>query len=247
MTERRSTAFPAMALAMLLTAAAWTGSAPGAEPEWAVPGRVLEKGTRRPVAAAEVHAVEDEERTAFTDHRGEFRLALPGPGRFRAAAALGFASSAPAVVTAAAQAPAAEVTLYLSLGEELPEVGVRAARHPDRVAKTSLRGEELARVPGSGGDPVRALHALPGVAAGNDVSGAPAIRGSRPGDNRYYLDFLPVGYLSHLGGVVSVIPGDLVDDFYLFAAAFGPEYGDGIGAVIDVALRAPRPTGWGPS
>ncbi|MBI3775959.1 MAG: hypothetical protein HY273_10480, partial [Gammaproteobacteria bacterium] len=36
------------------------------------------------------------------------------------------------------------------------------------------------------------------------------------------------------------LPINVVDDFNLYAAAFGPEYDDVIGAVIDVALRKPR-------
>jgi len=68
----------------------------------------------------------------------------------------------------------------------------------------------------------------------------PAIRGARPGDNAYYIDDMEVSYLYHMGGLVSVLPADLVQDFNLFASAFSPQYDDVVGAVIDVALRDPR-------
>jgi hypothetical protein len=74
----------------------------------------------------------------------------------------------------------------------------------------------------------------------DDSSSAPAVRGSRPDDNLYYVDFLPVGYLFHMGGLVSTVHSDLVRQFELYSAAFGPEYGDAIGAVLDVTLRNPR-------
>ncbi len=51
---------------------------------------------------------------------------------------------------------------------------------------------------------------------------------------------MPVGYLFHLGGLISVLNADLIGSFNLHAAAFGPEYGDVIGAAIDVTLRNPR-------
>ncbi|HEY0722212.1 MAG TPA: hypothetical protein VGE50_13270, partial [Gammaproteobacteria bacterium] len=48
-----------------------------------------------------------------------------------------------------------------------------------------LDHETLTTMPGGGGDPLRAVQALPGVAVNNDASAAPAIRGSRPEDNSY--------------------------------------------------------------
>lgn len=113
---------------------------------------------------------------------------------------------------------------------------------PDAMpaGKTVLSGRELRSVAGSTNDPMKALQTLPGIAVPDDRSGTPAIRGSRPTDNAYYIDDLPVGYLFHAGGLVSTVHGDLVRQFDLYSAAFGPEYGDVTGAVLDVALRAPR-------
>jgi hypothetical protein len=103
-----------------------------------------------------------------------------------------------------------------------------------------MSGDELRSVPGTAGDTMKALQALPGVAVADDSSAAPAVRGSRPNDNLYYVDFLPVGYLFHMGGLVSTLNSDLVQQFELYSAAFGAEYGDAIGAVLDVSLRPPR-------
>ena len=65
------------------------------------------------------------------------------------------------------------------------------------------------------------------------------MRGSGPGDNAYYVDGLPIARLFHYGSI-SVFNADLIEDFNLYSAAFGPHYGDVTGAVIDVALREPR-------
>jgi outer membrane receptor for ferrienterochelin and colicin len=120
------------------------------------------------------------------------------------------------------------------------KIEITGARFRDAPGRASLSGAELARVPGSGGDPMRALQALPGVASVDDSSSEPAVRGARPGDNAYYVDFLPVGYLFHLGGFTSVLNPALIRRFSLSSAAWGPEYGNVVGAVFDIELRNPR-------
>ena len=122
----------------------------------------------------------------------------------------------------------------------LPPVEITSRRPASPAGRSVLTGDELRSVPGTGGDTMKALQSLPGVAVADDSSSAPAVRGSRPNDNAYYIDFLPVGYLFHVGGLVSVVHSDLVSQFELYSAAFGPEYSDAIGAVLDVTLRPPR-------
>ncbi len=138
------------------------------------------------------------------------------------------AQQAPAVVPAPAAASAPE------------RVEVTGSRFREQAGRTSLSGDELARVPGSAGDPMRAIQSLPGVAIVNDDSSEPAVRGSRPSDNTYVVDFLPVGYLFHLGGFSSVFNPSLIRRFSMASAAWSPEYGNVVGAVFDVNLRNPR-------
>ncbi|MBA4382694.1 MAG: hypothetical protein C0406_09030, partial [Sideroxydans sp.] len=121
--------------------------------------------------------------------------------------------------------------------ESLSEVTVVSERSPDRVSKSVVSAKVLNKVAGSSGDPLKSLQALPGVVAGR--GGEPAVRGSGPGDNAYYVDDLPTGNIFHFGGV-SVFNADLLKDFNLYSAAFAPHYADVTGAIIDVALRDPR-------
>ncbi|MFY7867670.1 TonB-dependent receptor plug domain-containing protein [Roseateles sp.] len=139
----------------------------------------------------------------------------------------------PAAVSAAASNPSAD-----EQPQKLAPVQVSSNRQP--ASKFVLTGEELTRVAGTGGDPVRALQSLPGVVSTSDSNAAPAIRGSRPEDNTYYIDFLPVGYVYHLGGYFSVVHKDLVQQFDLYTGAFGPEFDDVHGGVVDITLRKPR-------
>ena len=124
--------------------------------------------------------------------------------------------------------------------QKIDAVVVQGVRLRERASQSSLSAAELARVPGSGGDPMRAIQVLPGVAQVDDGSAEPAVRGARPQDNLYYVDFLPVGYLFHLGGITSVLNADLIRRFDMYSAAWSPEYGDALGAIFDVSLRRPR-------
>ena len=145
---------------------------------------------------------------------------------------------APAASAPAASAPAADTTPTPT--HKLPRVEITTRSTRVVNSRSLMTGDELRSVPGTAGDTMKALQALPGVAVADDSSAAPAVRGSRPDDNLYYVDFLPVGYLFHMGGLVSTVHSNLVRQFELYSAAFGPEYGDAIGAVLDVNLRNPR-------
>jgi hypothetical protein len=203
-----------------------------------ITGTVLEKGSKRALADVQVVVREDERLSSITDEKGHFTLVLPGKGLYTFTALM-IGAETPTSITIQINdnTPPPAPTIYLSPTAVLSEVIVSAARSPDRVSKTVITGAELRRIPGSGGDPLKSLQALPGVVASN--GGAPAVRGSGPGDNLYYVDGLAIGKIFHFGGV-SVFNGDLIRDFNLYSAAFAPRYGDATGAVLDVALRDPR-------
>jgi hypothetical protein len=206
-----------------------------------ISGAVLEKGSNRAIADAVVFLADDDRVSTSSDEAGRFDLDVAGPGAYKlGVVAVGYLRPEPIEVVVPADADSAEVTLYLDAVDASPDIIVYRERSPSRVSKTVITGETLRTIPGSGSDPLKGLQAFPGVVTGNDASSEPAIRGSRPEDNLYYVDDQPVGYMFHLGGIVSVFNGDLVDNFNLYAAAFGPEYGNATGAVIDVALRNPR-------
>ncbi len=229
-----------------MSRAAWVGSvllalltpALAQEPTLAITGTVVERGSRRALEGVTVTATQLEGVFAITDELGVFSLPVPDEKRYTlVAAALGLKKSAPVEAGSSGDSP---VVLQMEPGITIPEIVVRAERNPENLSKTILAGEELRLVAGARGDPILALTALPGVSFSE---GAPAIRGSRPEDNIYIVDFLPVGYLFHMGGLVSTINGDLVEDFHLYKSAFGPELyvaDDVTGSAIDVTLRQPR-------
>ncbi len=219
---------------LYLIASVWGAAAEAAD--WTINGVVLEKGTRRPLQGVIV-AVKEQALSTVSDVQGRFQLSLPAAGDYRLIATnSGVAAELAVQLVEGAALPSP--TFYLLPPKSLSEVVVLAERSPDQVSKSAISGKTLRHLAGSSGDPLRALQTLPGVATVNGSS-APAVRGSGPGDNAYYVDGLRVGKLFHYGSI-SVFNADLIEDFNLYSAAFGPHYADVTGAVIDVALREPR-------
>lgn len=203
-----------------------------------IQGTVLERGSGKPLEGITVTARQQAGVFAVTNESGAFSLTVVEAGIYTlTAAALGFKKSIPAEVDTSVDKT---VILYLEPGVTIPDFVIRAERNSDHLSKTIIDGDELRMIAGSRGDPLLAMTAMPGISTD---SGEPAIRGSRPGDNVYIVDFLPVGHLFHMGGIISTINGDLVEDFNLYKSAFGPELyveDDVIGSAIDVYLREPR-------
>ena len=120
--------------------------------------------------------------------------------------------------------------------EQIVVVGLPARDHG--VSGIHMDAETLAGIPGAHDDPLSALPTLPGVAVNNDFEGGAAVRGSRPVDNTYRVDFLDVGYLFHFG-TGSVVDGELVDGFTFHAAGYGARFQNVIGGVVDAQTRDP--------
>ncbi len=206
--------------------------------ESTISGAVLEMGSRNPVQGAVVSAL-GTSATATSDAQGRYTLVVSGNADYTLTAAKPdeYYSGSLSLQLTDGQALPAQV-FYLQPLVRLSEVLVVSERSPERISKTVISGKQLNKIAGNSGDPLTGLQALPGVVSGNNGS-APAVRGSGPGDNAYYVDSLPVGKIFHVTGT-SVFNADLISDFNLYSAAFAPHYTDITGAVLDVALRNPR-------
>ncbi len=110
----------------------------------------------------------------------------------------------------------------------------------EKVSKISLSKEELITAPGSGGDPLKVLSSLPGIVETSGSSAKIYMRGSEQTDNNVFVNRSPISYLYHMGGYHSTINPALIEDINVFLGGFPVEYGDALGGVIDVKLRAPR-------
>jgi TonB family protein len=124
--------------------------------------------------------------------------------------------------------------------EEVEEVTVRGKRPPREVSKHSLEQRELNRIPGTGGDALRAIQNMPGVARPPAIAGLLIVRGAAPQETGTYVDgtFVPIIY--HFGGLSSVIPTEMLEKLDFYPGNFSSYFGRHSGGVIDVGVKDPR-------
>ncbi len=132
-----------------------------------------------------------------------------------------------------------EVIYRLELEAAMYETVVRGRRPPREVTRREITRREITRIPGTGGDALRSVQNLPGMARAPGISGALIVRGSSPGDSRFFFDQHPVPLLYHFGGLTSVINSDLLERIDFFPGNYSVRYGGATGGIVEVTPRAP--------
>jgi TonB-dependent Receptor Plug Domain len=104
---------------------------------------------------------------------------------------------------------------------------------------TTLRAGEVRQIPGTFGDPLRALEIQPGVVPlGN---GLPYffVRGAPPSATGYFIDGIRVPLLYHVGFGPSVLPAPLLEHVDYYAGGYPASYGRLVGGVVAGTTRDP--------
>lgn len=116
------------------------------------------------------------------------------------------------------------------------EVVVEARRDDPVVSQQKLDRERVLKTPGTFEDPVRLVQSLPGVTMTPEYgpsAGDIAVRGSAPGENRFYLDGIELPYLYHFNDYASVFHTRLLDELTLYPSTYNSTWGDTTGAIVD--------------
>ena len=206
-----------------------------------IEGTVYNSSTKEPLAGAEVLVVQTDTRQK-TDENGKFVFNAIPAGTYTLITTVPDTelSQRTSVVIAAGETLTPEIFLETAQ-YRLEEVEVIEERAPKTVSTKSIQSEEFTRLPGTAGDALRALPAIPGIGVANDFSGALYIRGGSDEDNLYYFDRVPVGYPYHFGGLVSSLSSEIIDRIVVYAGGYGTEYGVDSQAVIDIYSQDSSP------
>ncbi|MBN2340484.1 MAG: TonB family protein [Deltaproteobacteria bacterium] len=135
-----------------------------------------------------------------------------------------------------------DVTYRLETINAEYEVVVRAKREkPAReVTRRTVSREVITQIPGTGGDALRAVQNLPGMALANFMGGELVIRGSSHADSGFFFDSLRSPLLYHFGGLTSIVNSDLIESIDYYPGNFSVRYGRATGGAIDVNTKTPN-------
>ncbi len=106
-----------------------------------------------------------------------------------------------------------------------------------QVITTEIPAEQARKVPGTQGDVLKVVEALPGVGRPPAGTGQLVVWGSSPEDTRVYVDGVRIPLLYHFGGYRSVISSDFVKSVDLAPGGYGAEYGRGLGGLVTIQLQ----------
>jgi TonB family protein len=120
------------------------------------------------------------------------------------------------------------------------EIVVYGKTEKREVAQRTLTLNEVRRIPGLGGDAVKVIMALPGVARSAFNLGTPVIRGAGGGSSRFFLDGVKLPNLFHFGGLTSTYNSTALESVDLYPGGFGTRYGGALGGIVEIKGRKPK-------
>ncbi len=253
--------------------AAPAGAEEAADTRFNLTGRVLERSSQAPIAGAMVKAIpaapdttrepatwtrrlrrlgalegqyyDDEGLVTYADSLGRFGFRGLPPGRV----ALSFLSAgfAPLEVTETiARGELTDITARLRRRQyDAQEVVVYGRRPETEITRQTLSAREVESLPGTGGDAIRSVQALPGVARPTmSDPGAVIVRGSGNFDTRFLLDGIDIPLLFHFGGVKSTYNSLSLGSVDLYPGGFGVRYGGCVGGLVELKGRPARSDRW---
>jgi hypothetical protein len=202
-----------------------------------IEGLVREAGTRAAVPGAILSAPNAED--AIADENGRFILVLPAnvEGQVQVTIDVGGVREIQPITLRNDRSDTA-VTLYVETqGSE--QTRVRERRSKDNAARGAHRidGTQVNEMPGTYGDPAKAIENFPGMGRVFLSQGALLIRGAGPADSNIFVDDYEIPDLYHYTGSTSVINIPFVESVELVPGAFSARYGRSTGGIVTLKTR----------
>jgi hypothetical protein len=119
------------------------------------------------------------------------------------------------------------------------QIEVRGQLPTPAIGAAQLDREELQRLPGTGGDVVRTLSAMPGVVNVQIPLGysGVVVRGSSPQDSKVLVDDFEIPILFHPFGFRAILPVETVQSLTFIPGGFGVEYGRSSSGIVALTTR----------
>lgn len=219
-----------------------------AQPKGHIQGRVVDAQTKQPLIGAHV-LIMGTTMGAATDAEGVYRIMHVREEVYKLKVTyLGYVDyiETDVVVVRGKTTYINEIELA-----SLPVKGGTVTVTPDAatapVSSQMLQREEIRRKPGTAGDVLRSLGALPGVSTSEGEFSALSVRGGGVYDNLILIDNIPFEKINHFeggsseqetqGGRFSVFTAGLIERATFHGGGFGAEYGGKNASVLDLRVK----------
>jgi len=185
--------------------------------------------------------LQDHTKGVATDQKGYFNLAVELPATL-CISCIGYEEKC--IKVDHADQP---LQIHLKpLMETLQSVEVNASRIERRTNfnTLTLNAKSIDQLPtlGSRPDIIKAAQQLPGIEAATEASSLMIVRGGNPGENLYMLDNVPLIYVNHLGGFMSVFNSEMINTMDIYKGGFPARYGGKLSSIVDLTAKKGDPT-----
>lgn len=205
-------------------------------------GQLFARGSRGFVPGALIRCDNVPERETYSTEEGRFSLELPaGECEVRVVA-----SNFETFRTREPLEPneTKEVKYYVLPRVDGLQTIVRDTKERKEVVRRTVTRDEVQKIPGTFGDPLRVIQNFPGVARAPFGLGQLIVRGANPNQTLTFFDGVQIPLLFHLGGGPSVVNSEFLDKIDFFPGGFGARYGRAVGGVVDVSSRKGASDTW---
>ncbi len=186
----------------------------------------------RPVRGAKV-SVEGQTDQVSTDRQGWFRIEA------RIGDTLIIESDGYEIGLATVDKSTLDDVVLLTTQQTSETIEVSGEAPPPVAGAAKLDRKELQRVPGTGGDVVRALTVMPGVVnlqVPIGYSGV-VIRGSSPQDSRVLIDDFEIPVLFHNIGFRAVVPAEAINSLDFIPGGYDVGFGRASSGIVSLTTR----------
>ena len=134
------------------------------------------------------------------------------------------------------------LNIELESGIELAEVVVSQKQktfNNTEMSVLKIPVKQLLQIPAIMGetDVMRAFQLMPGVQGGKEGTSGIHVRGGSPDQNLMLLDDIPLYYVNHIGGYVSVFNPEVIKDIKLYKGGFPARYGGRLSSIMDIRMK----------
>lgn len=200
-------------------------------------GVVLDEKSREPLIGATVFQPSNA-KGAFTDNHGFFCLQTVQSESIQLQ--VSFIGYETKKVFRSNKNDDSLLIILLAPGISMKEIDVIVKSRSNRsTGLYDIPMDMMKKMPGLTGDPdlMKNLQMMPGVKMGDEGSSVFYVRGGTPDQNLTLIDDVPLYYVNHIGGFMSVFDMNTIKKATLYKGYYPANFGGRLSSVLDIRLK----------